>query len=663
MSGHYVQLCPNPLRFEPVTKENSVFFDEANRQVFSVTSVDGKTCVVVRGPDLKSFVVFNIQTMGYVQSIKFSYDRKILAIQRSLKVVEFLNFADGIDSQPYSQTCKSKSAHVIGFNWTNLNEIVFITNQGLEFYQVLPEKRSLKMIKNYSVQVNWFVFLPESAVLLLSSSGLGNVIHPYHFRAGSVMRLPKFEVDIPAASKAQKTALLERDVTLANIDGQLYVVILRNQQRSQTTGPTGAEIVLYQLQRDIPAKKVAVLQLNMNGRFAVNVVDNLVIVHHQTSKMSLLFDIRLGGDFDGQITYFQPVLAPLPLEQAVLQSDEKDSTGAVKKKRVFCEMYSQNWIVFQPNIIIDAKLGCLWEVVIKLEPLVAMIGDKGLLIDFLLLRKESKMVILTVFKQALTPGRQSGLPVIARMFDKVNLVYRNYSLEAEQNAQQSSDGSKSPSPQKQVSRCQTVVSQEDMYSNVLSTFVESKKVKYKFMVAVLVEYIRSLNQFEIAVEHYLYELIINLLVHNKCFYQLHQFLQYHVISDSKPLACLMLSLESTYPPSYQLALDMLKRLNTANEEIIEVLLSKRQLLPALRYVRAIGAEDSVSPRKFLEAASNPEDSMLFYTVYKFFEQRNVRLRGSPDFAPGEHCDVYVKKFECRFGSNRNAQSSSNGGVN
>lgn len=663
MSGHYVQLCPNPLRFEPVTKENSVFFDEANRQVFSVTSVDGKTRVVVRGPDLKSFVIFDIPTMGYVQSIKFSYDRKILAIQRSIKVVEFINFADGIDSQQYSQTCKSKSAHVIGFNWTNLNEIVFITNQGLEFYQVLPEKRSLKMIKNYSVQVNWFVFLPESAVLLLSSSGLGNVIHPYHFRAGSVMRLPKFEVDIPAASKAQKVQLLERDVTLANIDGQLYVVILRNQQRSQTTGPVGAEIVLYQLQRDIPAKKVAVLQLNMIGRFAVNVVDNLVIVHHQASKTSMLFDIRLGGDFDGQITYFQPVLAPLPLEQAVFEAEEKDFTGAVKKKRVLCEMYSQNWIVFQPNIIIDAKLGCLWEVMIKLEPLVAMIGDKGLLIDFLLLRKESKMVILTVFKQALTPGRQSSLPVIARMFDKVNLAYRSYALEAEQNAQQSGDASKGQSPQKQVSRCQTVVSQEDMYSHVLSTFVESKKVKYKFMVAVLVEYIRSLNQFEIEVEHYLYELIINLLVHNKRFYQLHQFLQYHVISDSKPLACLMLSLESTYPPTYQLALDMLKRLNTANEEIIEVLLSKRQLLPALRYVRAIGAEDSISPRKFLEVASNPEDSMLFYTVYKFFEQRNMRLRGSPDFAPGEHCDMYVKRFESRFGSNRNAQFSSNGGIN
>ena len=32
-------------------------------------------------------------------------------------------------------------------------------------------------------------------------------------------------------------------------DGQLYVVILRNQQRGASPGPVGAEIVLYQLQR------------------------------------------------------------------------------------------------------------------------------------------------------------------------------------------------------------------------------------------------------------------------------------------------------------------------------------------------------------------------------------------------------------------------------
>jgi hypothetical protein len=61
------------------------------------------------------------------------------------------------------------------------------------------------------------------------------------------------------------------------------------------------------------------------------------------------------------------------------------------------------------------------------------------------------------------------------------------------------------------------------------------------------------------------------------FYQLHQLLQYHVVSDSVPVACQLLSLENTYPPAYQLALDMFKRLHT-HEQIVEVLLTKKQVI-------------------------------------------------------------------------------------
>jgi len=53
-----------------------------------------------------------------------------------------------------------------------------------------------------------------------------------------------------------------------------------------------------------------------------------------------------------------------------------------------------------------------------------------------------------------------------------------------------------------------------------------------------------------------------------------------------------------------------------------------------RFVRSVGTADQVSARKFLEAAQNTNDAMLFYTVFKFFEQRNVRLRGSPQFPQG-----------------------------
>lgn len=54
-----------------------------------------------------------------------------------------------------------------------------------------------------------------------------------------------------------------------------------------------------------------------------------------------------------------------------------------------------------------------------------------------------------------------------------------------------------------------------------------------------------------------------------------------------------------------------------------------------RFVRNSGAVDQVSARKFLEAARNSGDEQVFFSVYKFFEQRNLRLRGSPAFSKGK----------------------------
>jgi len=43
------------------------------------------------------------------------------------------------------------------------------------------------------------------------------------------------------------------------------------------------------------------------------------------------------------------------------------------------------------------------------------------------------------------------------------------------------------------------------------------------------------------------------------------------------------------------------------------------------------------------------DVRIFFTVFKFFEQRNQRLRSNPRFQTGEHCEEYVKYFEKTFG--------------
>ncbi|XP_041359170.1 regulator of MON1-CCZ1 complex-like isoform X2 [Gigantopelta aegis] len=633
----YIELCKKPIRFEPISKANNIFFDDANKQVFAVRS-GGAMGVTVKGPDEKTSISFRMEDRGDVISVKFSPDKRILAIQRSSKSVEFINFKSDMtpDAVEYSQTCKGKSTEMIGFIWTAVNEVAFITNHGLEQYQVFPEKHSLKSQKMISLQINWFVWLSESYILLLSSGTLGNALHPFQFR-NFLNRLPKFEVDLPVIPKPPKLSLLERDVIIANIYGYLYIVVLRHQPNATV----GAEIVLYQLQKDSPAKKTDILQLDMSGRFAINIVDNLVMVHHQASKTSLIFDVKMSGDMEAVVKIHHSVLPPLPINPFKLLLPSLNMTAGTEKAEYNCELYSGNWIVFQPDVVIDAKLGCLWYIKLNLEPLVTMLSDKCKLIHFLLCRRDSKKVILSVCKQMLIPGQQVKLPIVSQAYDMLNQVYKAY-RDAES---QVSAGEISPSVMQNTWKRKVIIDQSDMYTNVFSVFEDCKDIRYKFMVAVLIEYIRSLNHFSIPVQHYLYELIINILVHNNCFYQLHQFLQYHVLSDSKPLACLMLSLESVYAPAHQLALDMLKRLQTANEEIIEVLLSKQQLLPALRFlfrfIRSVGIVDSVSARKFLETAMNTEDKMLFYAVFKFFEERNFRLKGNPRFHPGEHCDQYV----------------------
>ncbi|XP_052074242.1 regulator of MON1-CCZ1 complex-like [Mytilus californianus] len=636
----YIELCKNPIRFDPVDKVTNVFYDDANRQVFAVRSC-GAMGVVVKGPKDSNSLTFRMESRGDVLSIKFSADKRILGVQRSQKSVEFINFSpDGTTDQlEYSQTCKGRSTIINGFVWTAINEICFITDHGIEFYQVTPERRTLKCLKTINVSVVWHKWLAESNLLLIASGNLSNTLNPFYFRAGSVIKLPKFEVDLPVVPKQTKPNLMERDVSMATIYNQLYIVILRHQPRP---GSQGAEIVLYQISRDTPARKTDVLRLDMSGRFAINVADNLIVVHHQASKTSVIFDTQLETETDGFAKYHYPVVSPLPLKPFKLLLPSL-CVQENKMMEYNCELYSANWIVFQPNIVIDAKLGCLWYVELKLEPLVTMIPDKSRLMKLLLLRKDSKAVILSVCREMLKPGQQADLSTIARILDMLNKVYQQH-LEKEVLIL----AGENPAPD--FNQAQVIVDQSEMYTHVFSEFEDNEEIKYKFKVAVLIEYIRSLSQCNIPVQHYLYELIINILVRNNCFYQLHQFLQYHVLADSKPLACLMLSLEHVYAPAHQLALDMLKRVSTANEEIIEVLLSKHQLLPAVRFIRSVGIVDTVSARKFLEAAMNTDDSMLFYTVFKFFEQRNIRLRQNPRFPAGEHCEEYVKHFEGLFGT-------------
>ncbi|XP_072767101.1 regulator of MON1-CCZ1 complex [Anoplolepis gracilipes] len=657
IDDYYLELSADPIRFESVSCLTNVFFDDSKQQVFAVRS-GGVTGVLVKGPDQN--LSFRMEDRGPVISIKFSPDMNVLAIQRTNTSVEFVNYSSvsGLDHVEYSQPCKGKTATILGFVWTHGNEILVVTDHGVELFHVNPEKRTIKAVKCLSLGVNWFVFCPKSYLVLLSSGTVGNQIQALHVTPGNLHKLTKFEIE-HSITRPGKLAVSERDVALAVLYGTPCIILLRHQPGANRSIGT-AFVYIYTVHKMMTIKKSHMLKLDVSGRFAINVVDNLIIVHHQASKTSMIFDIMLSGVSDGTVMHHTSVAVAKPIKPFNLKVP-----GTTLSDQMYqpCQLYSPNWVVFQPNIIIDVKLGCLWYIELRLEALMKLITDKVLLVEFLMQRSNAKQILIQVLQSfmAQLPVSLMEMPII---FDKLNFVYRNY-LESEIQNQMGTplqNNAKNITAVAENFKYKLLLDQSDMYSHILSKFPEDA-IEPKMIIWVLLEYIRSLAEHGIPVQHYLHELIITTLVHRKAYYQLHQLLQYHVVADSKPLACLLLSLEKLYPAAHQLALDMLKRLGNAHEEIIEVLLSKGHILAALRYVRSVGMVDQVSARKFLEAAKATDDATLFHSVFKFFEQRNLRLHNTTAFTKGEHCQPYVQYFKYLFqGTDNECNSDTNSNV-
>lgn len=167
-----------------------------------------------------------------------------------------------------------------------------------------------------------------------------------------------------------------------------------------------------------------------------------------------------------------------------------------------------------------------------------------------------------------------------------------------------------------------VISQHDLYRRVFA-FMEETMEDYAYVVVIVTEYIRSLNDLNIPVESYIYEVIVNVLVRNGQYFKLHQLLQYHVIADSVHVACQLLYIGTKYAPAIQLAIDMFKRLNDPTK-IIEVLFSKGLIMNAMKYISHL--PDSVVKEmvpRFLEEAVG--DEVLYDIIKSHFIAKNIKI--------------------------------------
>lgn len=667
-SSHFLHFSDNCIRFQavpdPRESDTSVFYDEGNGQIFVVNK--RTNIVTVKGPSSSYELTFNISNAREIHSIAFSPCCSILAVHK-LNVVSFVNFTNNLPGKEYSYCITKSGCKVLGIRWTCVNEIIIITDSSIELCKIDQVRMIIIKIRSVAFKISWFVYNHQSNFLLVPICSDSTLMQSFQFAAGSIFKLSKFKIDLRSSRSEDRgksdICLAERDVYLTTLYGKLRLLVFRHANppgRSVSSSSSssssscqvtqcnyGAQIAIYSFVKDKNPDVTHVLELELTGRFAISIIDNLIIFHHQTSQASLIFDIRSKTySMHGKVAHFRTLIPPLPIRQFRLPD-------------VNCiEMYSNKWAVFLPNVIIDASIGCLWYLDVDLTVICKIMTQSAPLVDFLISRRNSKQLLIQITKETLLGERWSSngriLGTISELFKKLDEAWLRNQMNRLDNSSRHRDCM-------QESSLMTL-DQIDMCDCVFSIlFSPHHLLPSEFGASVLLEYIHLLKMHDIPVEYSTYRILVEYLIERKMLHHLQQFLQFHVFDDSRELANLLLSHRHQVKNATQLAFDMLKRLNIPAEEMIDVILSldsPHSVLRALRYASTPQQSfDSISARKFLQTSKDANDE-IFFNVFHLFEQRNLRTRGSINFSPGELCDDLIAYYQQHFHRNQRDENVS-----
>ena len=142
----------------------------------------------------------------------------------------------------------------------------------------------------------------------------------------------------------------------------------------------------------------------------------------------------------------------------------------------------------------------------------------------------------------------------------------------------------------------------------------------KYLLYSLLEYTRSLIKHQQRISDVMQRIFVDMFINGPepDYYRLHQLLMYRVIDDHVSVALQLLGLEKKYPPAFQMALDMLFRLN-AHTQIVNVFIVKRMPLRAARYILVNGIAQSPVAEVLqcaVEVEEETGDRSIFPVVYQ-----------------------------------------------
>nr|GLL36524.1 uncharacterized protein C18orf8 [Ipomoea trifida] len=646
--------------------------------------------------------------VGPVLSIRYSLDLKLLAIQRSAHEVQILHREAG---DIFSQKCKPESESILGFFWTDCPtcDIVFVKTSGLELFSYNFESKSLTSIETKKQTVSWYVYTHESRLVLLASGMQCKTFKGYQFSSMGIIRLPRFEMAMAKSEANNVPILAAEDVRVITVYGRIYCLQVDR---------VAMLLHSYRFYRDavIPQGSFPIY----SNRIAVNVVDNVLLVHQMDAKVVIIYDLFVDSH--------APVSSPLPLlmrglpksNDATSQSMCQKSEASEEKELSNAEtiMYGDDWTFLVPDFICDAGNGLSWKVYLDLEAISASSSEVQLVLEFLQRRileaNKAKQLCLSIARTIILERRP--VPVVARAIDVLVTSYMsslktgNYHKGTKAEKASPSGGSNtktavedkmkrakdestssiqqkmkaSPSgsednvsygtqrsefqdfdsstlvgpevhssdvqsqivgtcstplnanvPEQQESRLTSAaISLDDLYSFVFAPVEEEMAGDASYLVAIIIEVLRSANSEKLKVPLNMYCLMIQLLARNERHAEIGLFIMNKIIEPSKEVAMQLLESGRQNFQTRKLGLDMLRELQLHEDYVLQRL-QDGHYLEALQYARKKKV-NTVRPSLFLEAAYASNNSQHLAAVLRFFSDFIPNFKTTADHQTYTH---------------------------
>ncbi|XP_009342228.2 regulator of MON1-CCZ1 complex [Pyrus x bretschneideri] len=166
------------------------------------------------------------------------------------------------------------------------------------------------------------------------------------------------------------------------------------------------------------------------------------------------------------------------------------------------------------------------------------------------------------------------------------------------------------------------ISPDEMYSFVFAPVEEEIIGEPSYLVAIIVEFLRSANLEKVEVHPNLYVLTVQLLSRSERYAELGQFVINKILEPSKEVAMQLLESGRQNSRTRKLGLDMMRQLSLHHDYVL-LLVQDGYYLEALRYARKYKVS-TIRPSLFLESAFTYNDSQHLAAVLRFFS----------DFIPG-----------------------------